>query len=367
MGGPAKDTRAMHPELALCHSCLGRVASRIRRGMPRPPGTGPAAECFVCRGLMDGLEDLAGAALERISGYDYETFAVGATLKPSVLDRDDYIRSRTGAAGAASIKVALTGEVGRMISRRTKKRVDRADPDLTILLDTRFGSCEVRSRPAVVYMRYTKTRRGVPQKRTPCGSCAGSGCDGCGFSGSGPSVEGMLAGYLLERLGGTDVRFTWVGGEDRDSLVLGRGRPVYARVRNPARSAAALPESASLDGVEASGMRTAAGVPDRLPPFRSLARIVVRFGGEPDLRRVKTLAGRVMVVTGPGRPSAKVVGPVRYRRVSGDSFRMDAEVEGGTPIKRLVSGEGVEPSVSSVLGAECACARFDFLDVVGNS
>ena len=366
MGGPAKDARAIHPELGLCCSCLGRVASR-RRGPSRLMDPGLAAECFVCRGLMDGLGRLAEVALDRISGYDYETFTVGATLKPSVLDRDDYIRSRMGAAGAASIKAALTGEVGRMISRRTKKRVDRADPDLTVLLDTRFGSCEVRSRPVVVYMRYTKTRRGVPQKRVPCGSCDGRGCGECGFSGSGPSIEGMLAGYLLERLGGTDVRFTWVGGEDRDSLVLGRGRPVYARVRNPARSAAALPESTSLDGVEASGMRVAVGVPARLPPFRSMVRIVVRFGGEPDLRRIRTLAGRVLVGTGPGRPSTKEVGSVRYRRMSADSFRMDAEVEGGTPIKRLVSGEGVEPSVSSVLGAECACTRFDFLDVIGNS
>lgn len=354
MGGPTKDARAAHPELGLCRSCLGRVAPRGRRGTPGPC-TDPA-ECFVCRGMMDGLGRLAEVALERISGYDYETFAVGATLKPSVLDRDDYIRSRTGAAGAASIKAALTGEVGRMISRRTKKRVDRADPDLTILLDTRFGSCEVRSRPAVVYMRYTKTRRGVPQKRPPCG-----------FSGSGPSIEGMLAGYLMERLGGDDVRFTWVGGEDRDSMVLGRGRPVYARVRNPARSAAALPEHVSLDGVEVSGMRAVAGVPDRLPPFRSMVRVVVRFVGEPDLRRIRTLAGRVLVGTGPGRPSAKEVGPVHYRRMSADSFRMDAEVEGGTPIKRLVSGEGVEPSASSVLGAECTCARFDFLDIIGNS
>jgi hypothetical protein len=123
----------------------------------------------------------------------------------------------------------------------------------------------------------------------------------------------------------------------------------------------------SLDGVEVSGMCTAAGVPDHLPTFRSVVRIVVRCEGAPDLRRVKDLAGGAVEVAGSGRRSAKGVGSVRYRRISGDSFRMDAEVEGGMPIKRLVSGEGVEPSVSSVLGAECACVRFDFLDVIGNS
>ena len=313
----------------------------------------PATGCYVCQGLMDGLAELIEHILQSISKYDYETFTVGATLSPSVLDRDDYIRSRMGAAGAASIKAALTGEAGSIISGRTGKRLDRDDPDITILLDTRFGSCEVRSRHAVVGMRYTKTRRGIPQK---CGACAPAI----------PSIEDMISGYLLGMMGGTDVRFTWVGGEDRDSLVLGHGRPVYARVRNPVRSAGVLPASVSLDGIHISHVGPADGVPSRLPPFSSVARVVVRCSDMSGLRRLKALAGIVMVGTDSGRPSARRVGTIRYRRTGADSFRITMEVEGGIPIKRLVSGEGVEPSVSSMLGAECTCVRFDFLDILIN-
>lgn len=366
MGGPAADARAICSEFGLCYSCLGRVAARGRRSarsLGRRLHTGPAAECYVCRGLMDGLEGLVDHVTERVSGYEYETFSVGATLKVSVLDRDDYIRSRAGAAGAVSIKAALTGEVGEIISGRTGKRLDRDDPDITILVDTRLGSCEVRSRHMVVGMRYTKTRRGLPQKRTACGACGGAGCDGCGFSGDGPSVEGVISAYLLGVVGGTDVRFTWVGGEDRDSLVLGSGRPVYARVRNPTRSADALPESVSLDDICVYGMSQAA-IPERLPPFKSEVRVVVRCGDMSNLRRVRGLAGLVRVGTDSGRPSTRTVDMVRYRRVGDDSFRMTAEVEGGVPIKRLVSGEGVEPSVSSLLGTKCECMRFDFLDIL---
>ena len=315
---------------------------------------------------MDGLDELAKHAAERVAKYDYDTFSVGATLKVSILDRDDYMRSRAGAAGAVSIKAALTGEVAKLISERTGRRLDRDDPDVTILVDTRLGSCEVRSRHAVVKMRYTKTGRGLSQKRAVCGACGGAGCNTCGFAGAGPSVEGLMSAYLLGVMGGTDVRFTWVGGEDRDSLVLGSGRLVYARVRNPTKSAAILPESIHLDDICITGMSPGV-IPRRLPPFKSAVRILVRCGDMSNLRRVRGLAGLVRVGTDSGRTSTRTVGMVRYRRVDGDSFRMTAEVEGGVPVKRLVSGEGIEPSVSSLLEAECECMRFDFLDILVNS
>lgn len=366
MARQAGGARAPSPGFGLCRMCLARVTVRGRRRPSNPraaPPVGPP-ECFICGGLMDALDELADVAVERTAEYEYETFTVGATLKPAILDRDDYIRSSMSAAGAGSVKAALTGKLAGMISRKTSKRLDRDDPDLTILLDTRFGSCEVRSRHVVVYMRYSKTRRGVPQKRAACGTCEGAGCAECHLSGSGPSVEGMLTDYLLDVVGGTGVRFTWVGGEDRESLVMGGGRPVYARVCNPVRSARALPGSVSLDGIRVTEISRADKVPARLPPFSSVVRVVVWCGDAPNLRPLKTLAGRVRVDVGPGRPSSKRIGTVYYRRVAPDSVRIETEVEGGTPIKRLVDGEGVDPSVSSVLGVGCKCVRFDFLDVI---
>ena len=333
MGGPAADIRAACPEFGLCRRCAARIASR---GSPGHFRHADSAKCHVCGGLMGELAELAKHAAERVSGYDYETFSVGATLKVSILDRDDYMRSRAGAAGAVSIKAALTGEVARLISGQTGKRLDRDDPDITILVDTRLGSCEVRSRHVVVEMRYTKTCRGLPQKRTVCGACGGAGCNTCGFAGAGQSVEGVISAYLLGVMGGTDVRFTWVGGEDRESLVLGSGRLVYARVRNPAKSADKLPESVSLNGICITSI-TSGVIPQRLPPFKSAVRMLVRCGDVSNLRRVKGLAGSVRVGTDSGRTSTRTVGVVRYRRMGGDSFRMTAEVEGGH--SRKTAGE----------------------------
>ncbi len=373
-GGLAEDAQRLCSEFDLCASCLGRLLSRGTGGASartigrrlRPEGAG--GKCFVCRGMMDHLGEMAGMALERVSGYDFGTFSVGATLKPSVLDRDDYLRSRLRARGADSIKTALTGDLGRIISRRSGRRLDRTDPDVTIVVDTRFGSCEVRSKHVVVRARYTKPRRGIPQKRDACTSCSGEGCGDCGLSGSaGPSIESIFAGYLLDKLGGTDVRFTWVGGEDRSSLVLGGGRLLYARVRNPVRREMRLAGTASLSGIRFGGMSVVPEVPSRIPRFRSTIRIRVEAAeiiAPAALRRLRGLVGGVSVGEQSGRASRRQVHSLRYRRVSDRAFRMVVDADGGLPVKRFVAGQDIEPSVSGVLGVACDCARFDFLDIV---
>ena len=42
---------------------------------------------------------------------------------------------------------------------------------------------------------------------------------------------------------------------------------------------------------------------------------------------------------------------------------IDAELDGGLPVKRFVSGELVSPSVSEVLKTEVRCSRFDIREV----
>jgi len=42
---------------------------------------------------------------------------------------------------------------------------------------------------------------------------------------------------------------------------------------------------------------------------------------------------------------------------------IDAELDGGLPVKRFVSGELVSPSVSEVLKTEVRCRKFDIREV----
>ena len=53
------------------------------------------------------------------SEYSFSTFSVGALIKPSIMDRDDYIRSKYKLKGIDSVKTDVTKELGKLFSRKT--------------------------------------------------------------------------------------------------------------------------------------------------------------------------------------------------------------------------------------------------------
>lgn len=331
----------------LCDSCLGRMLARpgSARGLGARARPGPhGGACWICAGLMDSLGPLAEAAAAAAGGADHETFLVGAVLRARVSERDDAMRARLQARGAEPVKSELTRELGSRIARITGKRLERADPDLSLVVELRSGRCAVRAKEVVVSGRYTKSARGIAQKRQ-------SGEE---------SVESLIAGHVSSVYGCTQVRCGWSGSEDRDSLVGGRGRPFFARAINPSRRSAPLPRSSDLGPVKISGMRRRASAP---PPERIRCSVAVRAQtAAPDLRALRSLAGTVAVLDG-RRRAERTVHSVRFRKGGGGKFSMRIVSDGGIPIKRLVEGGGVEPSAASVLGHACECSGFDFEEI----
>ena len=224
-------------------------------------------------------------------------------------------------------------------------------------------------------------------------------------------MEGQISDLLFDRLGGRTIRFTWIGGEDKESLVAGRGRPFYARIQRPKRRRIRIPRSVPLGhGVLVGRLRDVAASDAGPLAFSSRARIQVRMtprafvetendaaadgsynddpgsgGGDeggagagppastpvaPDaagpslLRRLRRLADLpLMIRTKNGREAVKSITRLTYRKKGTDSFVVTADLDGGIPIKRLVTGDGVRPSISEVLGVQCECVLFDFEDV----
>ena len=353
-------------EFSLCESCLGRMLARgnrhiAARTLGRRMGAGVHdTRCFICKDMMMHLDSVSDVVLQRISEYDFESFSLGAIMKPSILDRDDYIRSKICARGSDSVKTALTRDLSRIVSR-TGARPDRVNPDITVVLDTRYSSCEIRSRHMMVRARYTKSRRGLPQKGE-CKTCRGYGCDACADS----SIEAMFTAFLMDIVGGSGIRFTWVGGEDSASLVGGSGRPVYARICNPVRRNATMPETASYPGVAFSNISVTDTVPLQIPKFHSIIRMRVESECVVDsnvLKSLRGLRGIVSVSDASRKPAPRTVHSLRYRRISDNGFQMIIDADGGLPVRRFVSGLDVTPSVSEVLDMPCRCNSFDFLDV----
>ena len=359
----------------LCDHCMGRLFSK-QLGLSSNRLLGKKlnknqrlhVKCFICKNLFDNLEYFLKLMIESSSNYSYSSFSVGAMIKPSIVDRDDHIRSQYKLRGIDSIKTDVTKQLGISFSRKTRKLVDHLDSEITFTLNLRDELCQLRSKSITFSGRYVKTVRGLSQKQKSCGNCFGKGCRTCDFHGISEfdSVEGMISKFLFAKIGGTLAKFTWIGGEDQSSLVLGSGRPFFVKIQNPNHRNLESSE-ANLDPLKLHRLHLVCESPKKPVKFNSSLSVRISTESEIDsqnLKKLKDLQNKpVVVYENSGKRSEKKIFNVKYRKNSKNTFTLIMKAEGGLPVKRFVSGDDVVPGISNILDMRCICEEFDFLDV----
>ena len=359
----------------LCDYCLGRLFSKQLRlssnrllGKKLKNDLDSEGKCYICKNLFDNLDHFLKLMLDVSSDYRFNTFNVGAMIKPSIVDRDDFIRSEFQLKGIDSIKADITKELGRSYYRKTKKRIDHLDPEITFTLNLKDESCQLRSKPVTVSGRYVKSERGFPQKQKSCENCFGKGCRVCNFHGISEfeSVEGVISKLVFKKFGGSTAKFTWIGGEDKSSLVLGSGRPFFVKIQNPHKRKSKLSDI-TIGSIKLYNLKLVNESPKMPVKFNSTIRAKISTKSEVDskiLGKLKILkSNHVAVYEKSGKRSEKKVFDVKYKKDSKCLFTFTVKTEGGLPIKRFVTGDDVAPNVSKILEIPCVCTEFDFLDI----
>lgn len=359
----------------LCDNCLGRLFSKQLRlssnkllGKKLRNNPNSAEKCYICKNLFDNLGHFLKLMIDTSSNYTFKTFSVGTIIKPSIVDRDDFIRSQYKLKGIDSIKADITKEMGRLYSRKTKRKIDHVDPDVTFTVNLKEELCQLRSKPITLSGRYVKSKRGHPQKQRSCDNCSGKGCRICDFHGivEFDSIEGVISKLIFKKFGGTTAKFTWVGGEDKSSLVLGSGRPFFVKIQNPSKRKTKLSDTV-IDSIKLHNLRLVSESPKKPLKFNSAIRIKISTEYSIDskfLKKLKDLTNDpVTVYEKSGRRSEKKIFEIKYKKNSKNTFTLMIKAEGGLPIKRFVIGDDIIPNISKILGTPCMCEEFDFLDV----
>ncbi|MCL4435849.1 MAG: tRNA pseudouridine(54/55) synthase Pus10 [Thaumarchaeota archaeon] len=382
----------------LCDSCLGRqfsseprsfdYASKGRDLRQQAGFTGAEADqqqpCYICGGLLSNLERYVELVLNAVKDYEFSSIIIGAKIPISITEKEDHLRAEMKLRGGETVKTNFTGELNRIISQRLGVEAKHRVPDVTVVIDTLIDHAEVTPRPLYVYGRYVKTQRGIPQKRRRCPECRGEGCPKCDLTGysTSDSVEQRLSEPLLNLFKAGKVRFTWLGGEDTDSLVLGRGRPFYAEVSEPmvrkpsnlesimqaVNGAVSLKEFSILEGEPSSDREFTVTVESKMVLDQPVT--------EDALKNLETaFTGVAVTMTPPGRrsitkkirkltaESAVEAGEDKWKRL-----RLRVECDGGLSIRRFLTGENgeVKPNVAEVLERKVVLdesAPFDILEV----
>ena len=118
-----------------------------------------------------------------------------------------------------------------------------------------------------------------------------SGCNNCNFTGlkNIETIEGKISTLLTNKFDAKQVKINWIGGEDQSSLVLGNGRPFFAKILNPKKRNRILRKSSDLDGVYLSELRKLSVQPKGSIPFRSQVTITIDTKKSISLTQLKKL------------------------------------------------------------------------------
>lgn len=363
-------------EYDLCENCLDRLFSKkLRVSLNKILGKKlnklekKSLKCYICKNMFSNIQTHINKILEISSNFQFSTFVTGAILKPSFIDRDDSIRSKFQLKGIDSLKTEFTREISKKFHKVTKKKIDYQNPDVTFTINLKNDSYDLQSKPIYLFGRYTKSSRDFPQKQKSCENCDGKGCVTCNHHGIAnfDSVEGKISEFLFKKFGGKQAKITWIGGEDKKSLVLGKGRPFFVKLTNPQQRKIKQIKKINLKQLSISNLRIIEKIPKEPIQFKSTILIQITTESQVNPSLLKNLQSikktPLLVYDKPGKEMKKTVYESSYKKTSPNSFSLSMTVDGGLPIKRFVEGNSVKPSVSEILDMNCKCKEFDFYDV----
>jgi tRNA pseudouridine synthase 10 len=327
-----------------------------------------AKSCYICGGLTSRIATAGEKVLRGAKRYQFKTFSIGMILPSGVQEREDQLRSDLRMRGRMTIKSELTGEIADLVGRRMRKKVDRLHPELTVLVNLDNDAVGIAAKSIFIYGRYTKPR-GVSQRRTLCDRCWGRGCDECdsGYAKI-PSIEKAVGDRFLRLLRSPRVKFTWLGSEDTDSTVFPPGRPFVVEVKSPMKHKmpARMVLRTGAGTVKVTGLRRLRGKPSSIPAFTFKTRAFLESETpvKPMMSELKGMRNwMVQYENNKGKTVYKKVHQLRVVTAKGRRLTVEIKLDGGLPVKRLVNGDSVSPSLSELLKTPLSCQRFDILRV----
>jgi len=222
-----------------------------------------------------------------------------------------------------------------------------------------------------------KKMRGLPQKRRKCRECRGKGCNKCsdtGFMNEG-SVEQILAQKLIEQFKGKRTKFTWIGSESVESVVLGNGRPFYAEIREPkSRHIEKSDMFKDEKGIILKELKVLDKKPKEKPNFIITFSAHVRFKEDVDEGKFnmlkKALQSTEVEVRSLKKVFRKKIYDFNVERIDSKRAKIYCICDGGLNIQRFIGASNsksdvieIKPNVSEILGTYVSCDVFDILDL----
>ncbi|KJE48855.1 MULTISPECIES: tRNA pseudouridine(54/55) synthase Pus10 [Acidiplasma] len=365
----------------LCTRCTGRIFAGIGTGLTNKErgesllfaynaligSMQEKTSCYICNGIFDQFDKYLKIVLDRLSGYEYNSFLVGSKFDPEILERENQIQEKFGKKGE-SIKKEFNREFGKYMENITGKTYSK-DPDIIININTIYDYVEINVKSLYIYGVYTKMRRDLPQTRW--------------IHGSGDSIESIIGEELKKITESENYYLHGSGREDVDVMMLGNGREFVIEASNPKKRSVNLEEFKFAVNSKNAGIKI-----DKLSfcdkkrvkeikeaKHDKVYRAVIESDGIMDreklIRACELLTGNKIEQQTPRRVLGnrsdiirkKEIKYIKIEDIMDKTATIQICAEAGTYIKELVNGDcgRTNPSLTSLYGEKL---RVKSLDVI---
>lgn len=351
-------------KVSVCNNCLGREFAYVSTGMTNkergkiirkllkrekePPA------CSICNDLFKNLENYAHKALEKVKSIEFSSFLVGSILSSELIQKEEDLWEEAGIDYCEPLKSELNRELGKILHKKLKRKVDEKNPDIVILFNLQKDTVELQIRPLFIYGKYQKLVRGIPQTKWDTYPV---------------TVEDIIAKPLMRETKASAHAMHGAGREDVDARCLD-WRPFVFELNSPQKRTILLKgiekEINKSKKVKVSGLRLTNRKevirvksirPDKT--YRVLINVENKIKKD-NLASLKKLVGIIHQKT-PSRVLHRRADLVRRRRVkkiqatllSSKKALLEIRGEAGLYIKELITGDKgrTSPSVAEILGS----------------
>lgn len=334
-----------------------------------------ASKCFICRGLFDLVEEIVKEITFLISvknKYEFDSYSLGTSLPAYLFDNEDHFRSLFQLRGEENIKSAFNHAVRNKFEKVIKKPLKIQSPDILINVsishDLEF-SVDFQTRSYYLICRYTKKKL-MHQRKIKCDNCEGRGCKICNLienNNENKSIEMIIKRHLMGFTSCETVNFTWMGGEDQNSMVLGKGRFFIAQIINPKKRKIKKNIIFKEDGILFRIKEKKESIKKYTINYISKTKAYVKTLfpiNNLNLLRLNQLKNSTIKYRNKTKIVQRKIYKISVKRLDEYDFVVTFLSDSGLSIKQFIEGKNwIEPSVSSYIGNKCTCMKFDVLDI----
>jgi tRNA pseudouridine synthase 10 len=368
-----KTVKAIVKGRKICANCLGRQFGMVSTGMTNQERGNiifnmlhakRSVSCDVCGNVFKKLPKIADEIVKRLEKVEFKTFVVGTRLSDEIVMKEEGLWESADAKCVEPIRSEINRELGKLVEKKTGKRFDDKNPDVTILFSLKYMEADISIRSLYVYGRYNKLVRGLPQTKWEMYK---------------ETVEDLIAKPFMEATDGKGHAMHATGREDIDAKCLA-WRPFVLEINQPKKRkinlnsiAAAVNKSGKVavkdlrlsDKKEVVELKTV--TPDKT------YRVLVEF--EKPVKNIELVKKAICVVSQrtPKRVAhrradkvrKRTVKNIKWKRINDKKYELEITGEAGLYIKELVSGDGgrTKPSVSELLGNSAVVKELDVIKI----